>query len=109
MDPTLVINTFYAELRSAFGGNKLPFPIASKISGWSKDPYALGSYSFMAPGTSEKTYTDLGTPVLTASGVPWLVIAGEAAGSWPYPSTVHGAWAAGRKAAEVMIASKGKA
>lgn len=99
-----IVSKIMPQLRASFPG--LPNPIAVAVTRWASDPFTLGSYSFMAPGTSSVEYTELGKPINTASGVPWLQLAGEAYGSWPYPSTVHGAWKAGAAAAQKIIATE---
>lgn len=86
----------------------LPNPIATAMTKWSTDPYSLGAYSYMAPGSSSADYTEIGRPIYTAAGVPWLQLAGEAAGSWPYPSQVHGAFTAGKKAGDLIVATRTK-
>lgn len=92
------------QLRASFPG--LPNPISVAVTRWSSDPYSLGSYSYMAPGSSKAEYDELGRPINTANGIPWLQLAGEAYGSWPYPSTVHGAYKAGGAAAGRIVASR---
>ena len=98
-----IVNQIVAQLRRSFPG--LPSPIASAITRWSSDPFSLGAYSFMRPGSSRADYDELGKPVM-ANGKGWLWFAGEAAGSWPYPSQVHGAWGAGKRAAEGVLVSR---
>ncbi|KAI9010288.1 hypothetical protein DFJ74DRAFT_738129 [Hyaloraphidium curvatum] len=93
-----------AQLRLAFPG--LPAPIFSAVTSWTREPFSLGAYSFMAPGSSRADYDEIARPLNTSSGVPWLQMAGEHAGSWPYPSTVHGAYEAGRRAAAVVVATR---
>ena len=107
-DPDAIVQTACEQLRATYG-SALPQPIATKVTGWTKDPFALGSYSFLTAGTGEATYTQLEDPILSAGGVPWLIFAGEAANSWPYPAEVHGAWLSGSRAANVVISSKDKA
>lgn len=96
-----VISQIMTQLRASFPN--LPDPIAHKITKWSSDPFTFGSYSYMAPGSSKNDYNELGNPVYTTAGAPWLQLAGEAYGSWPYPSTVHGAYSAGGKAAKKIV------
>lgn len=101
-----VVNQVMAQLRAEWPD--LPNPIASSMTKWSSDPYSLGAYSFMAPGSSSADYNELGKPLYTASGVPWLQLAGEAAGSWPYPAQVHGAFTAGTKAGHLIVSTRTK-
>ena len=57
------------------------------------DPFALGSYSFAAQGSSTGDYAQLAQPVSRR-----LVLAGEHT-SASYRATVHGAYLAGLEAA----------
>lgn len=68
-------------------------PVAFARTSWSRDPFALGSYSFLAP-------SDLGTDarVALAEPVGRLFFAGEATSS-DAPSTTHGAANSGLRAA----------
>ncbi len=64
---------------------------------WSRDPFALGSYSYLAPselGPSART--------MLAEPVGRLVFAGEATSSTA-PATTHGALQSGRDAADLII------
>ena len=71
-------------------------PVASIITRWQQDPFALGSYSYLPPGASPDDRAALG-----ASVDKRLFFAGEAT-SLDYPATVHGALLSGRSnAAEI--------
>jgi monoamine oxidase len=80
-------------LRGVYGPRFTP-PLAALASAWGADPLSRGSYSFTAPGSGPGDRTALGDPV---DGRPWL--AGEACHPTLH-STVHGAYASGRLAAE---------
>lgn len=83
-------------LRAMFGTG-FPAPIAAQITRWGQDPWALGSYSFNAVGTSPDTRSDL-------SGADWegaLWFAGEACEP-DYFGTAHGAVLSGRAVAKAM-------
>ncbi len=69
-------------------------PRAFLRTSWSRDPYALGSYSFLAP-------SDLGLTARSALAAPAgaLHFAGEAT-SGDAPATAHGALTSGRRAAD---------
>lgn len=67
---------------------------------WSRDPYALGSYSFLRPGGRSRDRRRLAEPQGR------LFFAGEAT-SEEYPSTVHGALLSGRRAADEVEAELG--
>ncbi len=82
-------------LKSMFG-NDFPAPVAAQITRWSQDPFARGSYSFNAVGTTPATRGAL-------AGADWggrLVFAGEAC-SADYWGTAHGALLSGREAARL--------
>jgi monoamine oxidase len=83
-------------LRAMFGSS-FPAPMTLQITRWSRDPFALGSYTFNAVGTRARTRKAL-------RGVDWdgrLVFAGEAA-SPDHPGTVHGALMSGLHAASLV-------
>lgn len=84
-------------LRAMFG-SAFPAPLAAQVTRWSRDPFALGSYSFHATGSTPADRDALG-------GTDWdnrLAFAGEAA-SADHPGTVHGALQSGRKAAQAIL------
>jgi monoamine oxidase len=88
-------------LKSMFG-TRFPAPLAAQVTRWSQDPYALGSYSFHATGSTPDDRLSLG-------GTDWngrLVFAGEAA-SADYPGTVHGALLSGQAAARTILENAG--
>ncbi|MFO0660279.1 MAG: FAD-dependent oxidoreductase [Polyangiaceae bacterium] len=80
-------------LRGAFG-KQIPEPTDYLISRWSQDPFAFGSYSYMAIGASPKDRAALAESVNDV-----LFFAGEATEE-DYPGTVHGALLSGRRAAD---------
>ncbi|POF30211.1 flavin monoamine oxidase family protein [Roseibium marinum] len=84
-------------LRTMFGAD-LPVPKAGISSAWASDAQALGSYSFLAPGS-----TSADRLALAASVNDRVFFAGEAT-SPDFPATVHGALLSGRKAAEEVQA-----
>lgn len=67
---------------------------------WSRDPFALGSYSYLAPSA-------VGARARTVLAEPRgrLVFAGEATSN-SAPATTHGALQSGRDAARVIIAER---
>ena len=78
-------------------GTAFPTPVAAQVTRWSQDPFALGSYSFHAVGSSPATRRAL-------AGADWdgrLVFAGEATSS-DYPGTAHGAFLSGQAAARTI-------
>jgi monoamine oxidase len=85
-----------AALRSAFGQDA-PDPVAVQASRWAADPFALGSYSYFAKGSTPADARALAAPVGER-----LFFAGEAT-STENPSTVHGAYESGLRAAEEIV------
>ena len=84
-------------LRDMFGPS-VPEPRAVQTSSWSQDPYAGGSYSFPAVGSSPADRAALRQPVGER-----VFLAGEAVEP-DYFGTVHGALLSGRDAAERVAA-----
>lgn len=83
-------------LRAMFG-SAFPVPIAGKVTRWRADPLAGGSYSFLPVGADSGTRAAL-------AGAEWdgrLMFAGEATAT-DHPSTVHGAWLSGLRAAQAL-------
>ncbi|MEM7446103.1 MAG: FAD-dependent oxidoreductase, partial [Pseudomonadota bacterium] len=64
---------------------------------WSRDPYSLGSYSYLAQGSWQRDHVTLGQPVGNR-----LFFAGEATHPF-YNSTVHAAYESGLIAAEAIL------
>jgi monoamine oxidase len=85
-------------LRDMAGRRSLPRMIGAQVSGWGRDAASLGAYSFYATGSGPQDREALG-------GTDWegrLAFAGEAT-SVDHPSTVHGAWLSGIKAAQAIL------
>jgi monoamine oxidase len=100
LDDAGTISAAHDALRSMFG-SRFPAPVDAQITRWSKDPFALGSYSFRATGSA----STLSHPRYDLSGADWdnrLIFAGEAA-NHHYPGTVHGAYLSGQSAARQLI------
>ena len=76
----------------------LPALTDFKFTRWRADPYAYGSYSFLARGARTAQRKDLAAPIGP------LFFAGEATSS-DYSSTVHGALLSGRRAAAEILAT----
>ena len=76
-------------------------PTAFRRTSWSTDPFAQGSYSYLAP-------SDVGTDARTmlAEAIGALHFAGEATSS-NAPATTHGAWESGRRAAAELSDTSG--
>lgn len=69
---------------------------------WSKDPFAMGAYSYVAKGTSGRDYTRLERPVGGR-----LFFAGEAT-YHRFNSTVHAAFLSGQHVAKAVLAGGAK-
>lgn len=83
-------------LRGTFG-RSFPSPIEAHITRWHSDPWARGSYSSLAPGSTPRDRRNLAAPVHSR-----LILAGEA-GSVESPATVHGAYRSGVGAADYLL------
>ncbi|MGJ3233088.1 MAG: FAD-dependent oxidoreductase [Oceanicaulis sp.] len=80
-----------------------PAPLTGAlVTRWGRDPFALGSYSFLARGASREDRLALAEPVGER-----LFFAGEACEP-DKPSTVHGAVMSGRRAAAAMARAPGR-
>lgn len=84
------------ETARAMFGSALPDPAATQMTRWRDDPYARGSYSFYAVGSSPADRRALSQ----AEGR--IHFAGEAQ-SVRHPGTVHGALLSGTEAARQII------
>lgn len=80
-------------------GNKVLKPKSFMITRWNKDPYSLGSYSYLARNADLSAYRVLGEPLMKR-----VFFAGEAT-STTDPATVHGAYLSGVRAAREVLAS----
>ena len=74
-------------------GRSIPDPTDVVITRWAADPFTLGAYSSIPPGSSGKDYNTLAAPVGDR-----VFFAGEAT-SRLYPATVHGAFLSGEREA----------
>ena len=85
-----------AALRGMYS-HDIPDPEAWRISRWGVDPYSYGSYSYTPVGATGAARNTLAEPVNGR-----LFFAGEATHP-AYPSTVHGAFLSGQRAAAQII------
>jgi monoamine oxidase len=79
-------------LRTIYG-KEIPEPVATRVTRWSEDPYAFGSYSYVPVGKSPDLFDVLAEPVGNR-----LFFAGEACSSKDY-SSAHAAFMSGLAAA----------
>ena len=98
LDDRATIAAAHDALRQMFGA-RFPAPLAGQVTRWRADPFARGSYSYTATGTSPKTRRAL-------AGADWdgaLWFAGEA--SEPaYFGTAHGALLSADTVARAILA-----
>ncbi len=80
----------------AMFGNAIPQPASAQITRWAQDPFAYGSYSFNAVGSTNQDRQTL------ASKNGRLYWAGEATHS-DYSGTVHGAYLSGIRVAKAVV------
>lgn len=85
-----------AHLRTLYGPT-VPNPTSCATTRWNDDSYAAGAYSALGLGATPADYDALAAPVGTA-----LHFAGEATHR-EYPSTAHGAYLSGIRAAKEVL------
>ena len=88
-----VVDSAMATLRTIYGAD-IPAPLDFRITRWSADPYARGSYSFNKIGSTPEMRDHLATAVDGR-----VHFAGEATDRESF-GTVHGAYNSGLRAAE---------
>ncbi|GAB4494596.1 MAG: FAD-dependent oxidoreductase [Anaerolineales bacterium] len=91
-----IVQSAMDTLRQIYGA-EIPQPLDYRITRWAQDPFALGSYSFLGVNATPKDYDTLAQPVGAR-----LFFAGEHT-QRDYPSTVHGAYLSGERAADQML------
>lgn len=93
-----IIASVMQTLRTIYGKD-IPEPSGYVITRWGKDEFSLGSYSSLRPGAQEDNGDnyDLAQPINEH-----LLFAGEATSDL-YPSTMHGAYLTGDRAAKYII------
>ena len=80
-------------------GTSAPEPSGHLVTRWNQDPFSLGSYSYVPVGSRQSLRRQIGMPVAGR-----VFFAGEATSQF-FPSTVHGAFLSGVRAAyEIMMA-----
>ena len=75
-----------------------PAPLGYRRTNWSRDPYAFGSYSYVAKGSGDRDRVIASAPIAGR-----VYFAGEALNP-KYQSTVHAAHESGLATAEMVIA-----
>jgi lysine-specific histone demethylase 1 len=93
----VIVGRCIAVLKGIFGNAAVPQPKETVVTRWRTDPWARGSYSFVAVGSSGGDYDMLSAPVAPPAGSGQkcrLFFAGEHT-IRNYPATVHGAFLSG--------------
>ncbi|XP_005100139.1 lysine-specific histone demethylase 1A [Aplysia californica] len=91
----VIVGRCLVVMKGIFGVNAVPQPKETLVSRWRADPYARGSYSYVAAGSSGNDYDLLASPIAHQAGAPSrLFFAGEHT-IRNYPATVHGALLSG--------------
>jgi len=93
----VIVSSALAQLQRCYPGRPIPEPSDVLLTRWGEDPFAYGSYSYAAVGS---------TPAMRAQlGRRWhgLVFAGEAV-STAFPATLQGAYRSGLEAAQQLLA-----
>lgn len=96
LSATQISDRIMQVLRRSYGQH-IPEPENLIITRWSQDPFAFGSYSYIPVGGDSSDRDLLAEPVNQR-----LFFAGEAT-SREYPSTVHGAYLSGIRAAQRLL------
>ncbi|CAL1527211.1 unnamed protein product [Lymnaea stagnalis] len=91
----VIVGRCLVVMKGIFGANAVPQPKETLVSRWRADPYARGSYSYVAAGSSGNDYDLLASPIAHQTGAAArLFFAGEHT-IRNYPATVHGAMLSG--------------
>lgn len=98
-DATKALSHAKYALKEMFGEKVESEFYSSAVTEWGKDPWTLGSYSYVTPGSS-KTYLELLKPVDDR-----VFFAGEAAARPESNASLHGAYESALAASETLIKS----
>ncbi|XP_075709312.1 lysine-specific histone demethylase 1A isoform X7 [Rhinoderma darwinii] len=101
----VIVGRCLAILKGIFGSSAVPQPKETVVSRWRADPWARGSYSYVAAGSSGNDYDLMAQPITPGPAIPGapqpiprLFFAGEHT-IRNYPATVHGALLSGLREA----------
>jgi len=97
-----LVDCLMASLREMYG-KSIPEPSGHLVTRWNQDPFSLGSYSYVPVGSKQSLRRQIGMPVAGR-----VFFAGEATSQF-FPSTVHGAFLSGVRAAYEIILADAKA
>jgi monoamine oxidase len=92
-----ILTSALNQLKRCYPQLVIPAPTDVLMTRWSEDPFACGSYSFPAVGSTPGMRADL------AQRWDAMVFAGEAA-STTHPATLQGAYLSGIQAAQALLA-----
>ena len=92
-----VVNKALAVLRRSFGAHVTSLFKRSVVSDWGRNPYARGSYSYVAVGGSGRDYDELAWPVGVCS--QRVFFCGEHTNG-QHPATATGAFISGLREAQ---------
>ena len=96
MDETDVINMVMNDLKGMYGVN-IPQPVAMQKTAWHTNPFALGAYPHLKPGSDLSVCDVIAKPLNNK-----VFFAGDAT-SKKYMSTAHGAYISGVDASNLII------
>ena len=115
---TEIGETITTVLRQFMSNSNIPLPEKVLCSEWSTDPYTLGGYTYLRPGTSMNDMDELAKPIFVAKSnnnggtssrvsgssreCPVLLFAGEATNSESYGSTNGGLMSGVREAKRLL-------
>lgn len=95
-DDKTLVREVMDRLKRMFFPRDVPDPVESIVTRWKKDPFARGSYSYVAPTSVPGDYEAM------AKQHGQLFFAGEATNGL-HPATVHGAYLSGLRAASDVV------
>lgn len=98
-DPTLALSHAKYALKQMFGPSVDSEFYSSALTSWNNDPWTLGSYSYVTPGSS-KTYLELQKPVENR-----VFFAGEACAPPEANASLHGAYESGLTTSKLLLKS----
>ena len=96
LDDEALVADAMQTLRTIYGKN-IPEPLGFAATRWGQDPFARGAYSYLRVGAKSSQRKTLAAPLENR-----LLLAGEHTDR-RYPSTTHGAWRSGNKAAKRVL------
>jgi monoamine oxidase len=100
MNDEEIMESAHQVLRGIYG-DQAPRAEQAIVTRWASDPFARGSFSYLAVGATPEDRMALAEPVEDR-----IFFAGEAT-SPPYAATTHGAYLSGLRAAEEVAAAAG--